>query len=196
LTFPFIYDTLQSSKAVPLNKERVGSVNDNHETGGLTMGKFLYLVSHGDRNNGANPIHTEKGIQQIKNLPIPTDIARFVIGTGNRFHEIWTTTELHHRSGLLAKPIFFSPFCGSADGLDPPDTIVMANGSGCKLSTEYLGLDSPWFDAWGFVDQPDRTLFCSGGELLIALGLKDIYKKGCLYELYPETRTGKLIAQG
>ena len=65
------------------------------------------------------------------------------------------------------------------------------------LGVNYIGLDSSCFDAWGFVDkQPNKTLFCAGGELLIALGLKDIYKKGCLYELYPETHTGKLIAQG
>lgn len=159
--------------------------------------KTLYLVSHGERKNGANPKHTGKGLEQIRNLPIPTDVTRFVVGTGNRFHELWLIIEVYHNLNSLYKPLLFSPFCGSADGLDPPDTIVMANGAACQIGTEYLGLESPWFDAWGFVgSQPDRTLFCAGGELLIALGLKSIYKKGCLYELYPETRTGKLIAQG
>lgn len=156
--------------------------------------KTLYLVSHGERKNGANPKHKKGGLEQIQNLPIPIDIARFIVGTGNRFHEVFKTIR-RFRRGLYV-PVFFSPFCGSADGLDPDDTIVMANGGRC-LNTKYLGLDSPWFDAWGLVNShPDRTLFVAGGELMIALGLKSIYKKGCLYELYPETRTGKLIAQG
>lgn len=156
--------------------------------------KTLYLVSHGERENGTDPKHTENGIQQINNLPIP-NITIIVAGTGKRFQEsAFIILSSPHECSI---PLFFSPFCGSADGLDPPDDIVMANGTRCQLSTEYIGLDSPWFDAWGFVNsQPDRTLFCAGGELLIALGLKSIYKKGCLYELYPETHTGKLIAQG
>ncbi|OIO07305.1 hypothetical protein CO115_02300 [Candidatus Falkowbacteria bacterium CG_4_9_14_3_um_filter_36_9] len=47
------------------------------------------------------------------------------------------------------------------------------------LEKDYLGLiNVKAFDAWRFVaDLPDRTLFLSGRELLISLGLKDIYEK-------------------
>jgi len=64
------------------------------------------------------------------------------------------------------------------------------------LEKDYLGLiNVKAFDAWRFVaDLPDRTLFLSGRELLISLGLKDIYEKGQIYELCPEFKTGAKIS--
>ncbi len=78
----------------------------------------------------------------------------------------------------------FSPFCGSPDGIEADGKIITYRE--IKIpEEEYEGMiKSPAFDAWKFVESfPENTLFCSGGELMIALGAKGINKKGCLYQI-------------
>ena len=153
-----------------------------------------YLITHGDRFFGPNPGHTSKGIKQIRTLQIPDDINLVVVGTGIRFQEIYEAI----KPQIPGVPVKYSPFCGSADGLEGPETdysIILVNR---KLVSQnnYLGLiETPGFDAWGFVaNLPNRTLICAGGELLIALGLKAINEKGQLYELDLSIKDGWKIS--
>jgi len=153
---------------------------------------MVYLITHGERNFGVNPSHTDEGIQQIGNLVLPEKISLVVIGTGKRFQQIYC---MMINSEYLQQdtPIKYSPFCGSVDGLEADKDVILASGITVSLDN-YISIGSNCFDAWKFVsDLPDRTLLCAGGELIIALGLKSIKEKGCLYELNPEAKTGKKI---
>ncbi len=154
---------------------------------------MVYLVTHGERNFGMNPSHTSDGIQQIKKLVLGEEISLVVIGTGRRFQEVYDTmiSQGHLRRDI---PIKYSPFCGSADGLEANKEVILVINVTVSLDC-YISIGSDCFDAWRFIsDLPDNALLCAGGELMIALGLKKINEKGQLFELDPKTETGKKIS--
>lgn len=156
---------------------------------------MIYLITHGDRFNGSDPIHTPDGLRQINSLPIPQDVKCVVSGTGRRFLEILGIV----RSKLPYAPfVKYSPFCGGTEGYEVRENkelIILTDGRTVDYRAEYVGVSNGPLDMWMFVSPlPDKTLLCAGGDLLIGLGLKDIYEKGHLYELDPATRTGRKIA--
>lgn len=155
------------------------------------MAKKIYLITHGDRSFGPNPTHTKKGIEQLKALQVPGNVSLVVVGTGDRFQEILKIID----SKLGEIPIKYSPFCGSADGLEADGNIILVNGKLVNLKNDYVSIsNSPAFNPWEFIDSfPDNTLLCAGGELMITLGLKSINEKGQLYELHPENKMGGRI---
>lgn len=157
----------------------------------MSNSKKVHLITHGERNNGPNPGHTPLGFEQIQGLELPIGITQVGIGTGRRFQEIYDTICNQLPDGTSH---FYSPFCGSANGIEPDGQIILVNG---KLVDEknYLNLiRSKSFNAWEFINElANGTLLCAGGELIIALGLKTINQKGHLYKLLPETLTGHMI---
>ena len=157
------------------------------------MKRNISLITHGKRNFGVDPKHTTEGIEQIKNLQLPDNIALVVVGTGKRFQEIYETI----RPKIYGATVKFSPFCGSADGLEADGNVILTNGTLVDLKKDYISLTNApeAFDPWGFIASlPENTLLCAGGELLIALGGKAINEKGQLYELDPETKTARKIS--
>jgi len=153
---------------------------------------MVYLITHGERDFGVNPSHTRKGISQIEELVLPEEISLVIVGTGARFQEIYTAM-INVGCLSIDIPTRYSPFCGSADGLEANGKVIMVDGTTVSLD-DYIGIRSDCFDAWRFISSfPDNTLLCAGGELMTALELSDINKKGRLYELDPETKTGKKI---
>ncbi|OGZ26732.1 MAG: hypothetical protein A2365_02435 [Candidatus Nealsonbacteria bacterium RIFOXYB1_FULL_40_15] len=156
----------------------------------------MYLVTHGDRAYGKDPHHTAEGLDQLMRIVLPDDIACVVVGTGFRFEEVYQFTGAKY----LNVPIWSSPFCGSSDSLDRTGMIVVLGSTGRLVEThEYMGLDVPCFDAWAFIaSHSDRTLFCAGAELMLALS------KGCanppkiekasLYEIDLEAKTIRKIS--
>lgn len=156
----------------------------------------IYLVTHPKKMCGFNPSVSDEGAQQIQRIreeifPEFSKPPLIVIGTGQRFKDTCDTL----LRNLAEIPVKYSPFCGSGDSMEADnDTIMMS----CETTTSanYIGLvANPGFDAWKFVSSlPDGTLLCAGGELMGALGLKAINRKGHLYELDPETKTGKMIS--
>ncbi len=153
---------------------------------------MVYLITHGERYFGLDPSLNEKGIEQVSELcqKVPKNISIVVIGTGKRFYQIYCIL----KTRLMEKPIKFSPFCGSADGLEADGKIITVENN-TVVQDDYIGLiGNDCFDAWKFISSlPNNALLCSGGELLIALGLKNIREKGQIYELDPKTQTGRKI---
>lgn len=156
-----------------------------------------YIITHGKRTEGFNPVHTSDGKQQILNLSVPGGIRKVVVGVGTRFQEIYALIKGDPRIASITA--FHSPFCGNYDGLKVTPTgnmATMANGD-IPIDT-YLGLiGTPGFDPWAFViGQGADSLFCAGGELLIALGYEGNPPKGALFQLDLDSRTITLIQQG
>lgn len=149
------------------------------------------IITHGLRHSGTNPTHTAKGLEQLWALELPYRPAFVLVGTGARFREMYGVL---WSKWLIGVPMKFSSFCGSADGFDAPDTIVLADGETCKLE-DYMGLaNTPGFDAWAFVgSQPADTLFLAGGELVTALGIAKP-AKGVIYQVDAEARTINLAS--
>lgn len=145
--------------------------------------KRIFLVTHGDRHNGPDPVHTEKGLGQIRNLALPT-VETIVAGTGGRFQEVYDIVYPKLRNAKGDTPrAFHSPFCGSADGLDK-GRVVLTNGRSVRIPEEYSGIvQNPYFDVWGWLRSFEGdTLFCAGGELLTALRLTGA-ERGMIYEI-------------
>ena len=152
----------------------------------------IYLIAHGDRENGPDPIHTPEGLKQIWSLSLPDGIGMVVSGTGKRFLEI-----LGIVLGKLprAPVVKYSPFCGGPEGFQGEDDVILTDGRIINYHKEYIGVSNGPLDMWQFIASlPDRTLLCAGGALMIGLGLKAINKKGHLFELDPVNKTGKIIA--
>lgn len=154
---------------------------------------MVYLVTHGQRNFGINPSHTSCGFEEIGTLVLREKISLVVIGTGKRFREIYNTmiSQGHLQQDT---PIKYSPFCGSADSLEANKDVILVDGTTVSLN-DYISIGSDCFDAWRFISSlPDNTLLCAGGELMMALGLKDINEKGKLFKLDPEKKEGRKIS--
>jgi len=151
----------------------------------------IYLITHGDRNNGPDPTHTAEGLAQIEAIPIPNGICLIVSGTGKRFLEILEIV----RKKLPDAPVKYAPFCGGPEGFQGKDEVVLTDGRTIGYHADYIGISNGPLDMWSFIRSlPDGTLLCAGGALMIGLGLKAINQKGHLYELDPFARTGKLLA--
>ena len=154
-----------------------------------------YLVTHGHRQNGPDPGHNQDGFKQLNNLVLPNNITRVVVGTGRRFEEML----LHfYQSNQLSTelPRYFSPFCGGAEGFDVPDEITLVTGTCISLKAEYIGMNNKWgFNPHGFIrSQPERTLFLTGDELMMALGVTQP-TRGALYHLSRNNKV-QLLRQG
>ncbi len=146
--------------------------------------KTMYLCTHADRHEGADPHHTQEGIKRLNGIKFPAapDIRYIVRGTGRRHKEV----ELAIRNkGIPDDSVtVVSPFVGSADAINKDCTITLANGERVRAE-EYVGLiGTVGFDPRQFLaGLPPKTLVCTGGEFLIALGLDGINERGALYQL-------------
>ncbi|QQR78083.1 MAG: hypothetical protein IPJ68_03240 [Candidatus Moraniibacteriota bacterium] len=160
-----------------------------------------FLISHGKRYEGFNPLHTKDGREQLARLTIPSGVTRVVAGSGRRFQEI---ADAIRRKLPIASDVPFetSPFCGSCDGIrfgknpGEGDMIVLSEG---EVPVEkYLGLvGTPGFDPWAFVNGlGNGALLCGGGELLLALGYSGVPPKGALFGLDALTKEITLLQQG
>lgn len=71
-----------------------------------------YVVTHPQKEKGADPGLTPAGIMKAQSLNIPKEISGVVIGTGRRFKE---TIDNLTKVNLSTLRVMRSPFCGSAD---------------------------------------------------------------------------------
>lgn len=157
------------------------------------------LITHDDRKpNGYDPPHTEKGIKKIQELVeensgiLKTNTV--VYGAATRFWQI-AQEVLKKNSGAQYKSSFL---CGTPEGLDvETNRICLVNGLTVPLK-EHEGLEKAvaegYVNIWRYLGKfPDDTVICAGGELMIALGLNSIRKRGALYEIDISDRSGNLI---
>lgn len=155
---------------------------------------MIYLITHGKRYFEANPRMNTEGLAQISKLRnlLPESISLVVVGTGKRFQQIYTILQ----SKLADVPVKFSLFCGGADSLGNKGAHIIFADARFTSCENYIGLgDTTAFDAWKFIAQlPDNTLLCADGELMLALGLKNITGKGQLFQLNPQEKSGKKIS--
>jgi hypothetical protein len=158
----------------------------------------VYLVTHGLRNSGPDPVHTPEGIAQIAalrekvaSLPIST----IIVGTGRRFQEIFETLMVGKETRWKYIPVFHSPLCGSADGLEKDGKVILTNGRKVSMDS-YMGLNNcVAINIWRFLaDLPDNALLCAGGELMITLGFEKFNQKGCLFEIDLEKKECRKIS--
>jgi hypothetical protein len=157
----------------------------------------VFLVTHGLRSFGPDPVHTPEGIAQIKALiPVVCNIgvSAVFIGTGKRFQEIFDTLAGEARWALTV-PVWCSPLCGNADGVEPDGRIILTNGKLVDMD-EYMGImNNPAVNAWQFIAfLPDKAILLAGGELMLALGFKAENEKGHLFEIDLETKSCRKIA--
>lgn len=152
---------------------------------------MVYLITHGEKAFGPDPVLSRKGTKEIERLKLPEGIILIVAGTGKRFRDILRIV----CKQLPGIPVKHSPFCGSADSLEAnKKDVTLADGTTVSLD-DYISIENDCFDVWDFIfDLPDKTLLCAGGELMIALGLGNINEKGQLYEINSEEGTGKKIS--
>ncbi|MDH4330694.1 MAG: hypothetical protein OEV93_04035 [Candidatus Moranbacteria bacterium] len=157
---------------------------------------MIFIATHGFRFSGKDPIHTIKGLNQIDYLIAILEtkqIATVVVGTGSRFQEMYDILKSAIPEG--ARKVH-AIFCGTSDGLEEDGvTVILNNGRQVHIE-DYAGLiKSRCFNPWEFIKMfGDNVLFLAGGELMLALGLGDINEKGQLYEIDPETKTGRKIS--
>ena len=132
--------------------------------------KKVFVVTHGDKENGSDAGMTEKGVKQIANIgiwgiPHIPQPSLVLIGNGKRFMETYQVLE---------------PVLNEA----PTDI----SGS-CDINAP-----GPGFDPWAFLEGlPKNALLCAGERLLSALGLKDLYEEGALFEISVMIRKARAV---
>ena len=151
----------------------------------------IYLVTHGERFEGADPLHTKLGHRQIAGIKVPKNATGIMRGTGKRHTELALVV-----SGKLPDetPIFTSPLVGSADSFNKDGTVTLANGIIVR-GKDYVGLmGTPGLNLWGVIAGfPDKTLICGGVDVMLALGLGAINADAGLYKLDTAHRTAEKL---
>lgn len=151
----------------------------------------VYLITHGERHKGSDPVHTRKGLAQIRALPLPKDVSLIVSGTGKRFLEVLGIV----RKKLPSVPVKYSIFCGGPEGFEGNDQVVLTDDRRVDFHEEYVGISNGPLNMWEFIQSlPDNALLCAGTGLILGLGLKEIYQGGHLFKLEVLLRNGKMIA--
>ena len=152
---------------------------------------FIYIVTHGECEDGPDPILNGNGIKQIKSLKIPQEVNMLASGTGKRFLCVLKIVQ----SKLPAMRVIYSPFFGGPERLVGKGQIILTNGRLLDRSSEYIGAINGQINMWPLLKSlRNRTLICAGGALMETLGYSGIHKSGHLYEIDPDTRHGKMIA--
>lgn len=166
------------------------------------MAYMIYAVTHGKREIGVNPSHTNEGTFQLLS-PLMVGMVALIthygtklvlVGTGTRFEE----TYLAFRPTIDHIHAKWSPFCGTEDSLIDRDgqSLVVTGAGRVILPSQYIGIpDHSAFHAWEFVKSlPDFTLLFTGRQLLKALGVERA--RSCsIYEIFPNLKTIKCIIE-
>jgi hypothetical protein len=141
--------------------------------------KKIYVVTHGDKNPGANPGLSKKGISQIEALEslLPKSLNKVICGTGMRHLDTADilNLEIDHYTSTV----------GGADSLEMIDgkkMILLANGTAVNPEKyKSLGDNTPSLNIL-LKSSPDNTIISAGRPCLIMMGYKDA-KSGGLYEI-------------
>lgn len=154
----------------------------------------VYLVTHGNCEVGYNPSMTQEGFNDIVHIrmsllgKIPKPLL-VCVGTGRRFVQIYKALAC----ALAEVRVVRSPICGSESGSAKIGGVAVEDG--IVRNGDYISLTgTPGFNAWEFISgMPEGTLFCSGEELMNALGQIGVHENGRLFQLDTKTKTARKI---
>jgi len=146
----------------------------------------IYVVTHGNTEEGPDPRHTPEGLKRIMELPIPSGVSRVVCGTGRRFLEI-LDAKLPHMDPSV--PVQYYAAVGGSEAFDGP-TVILPDGRRIN-KTAYMSVSINGVELWRWLCLlPDRTLLCSGDPLITGLGFNNALR-GQIYELDTVTKHGR-----
>ncbi|MFA5878518.1 MAG: hypothetical protein WC845_04090 [Candidatus Staskawiczbacteria bacterium] len=152
---------------------------------------YIYLITHGECQEGPDPVHTPNGIEQLRAILVPQDLVRIIVGIGQRYTDILRVVQ----SKTPAVVVRYSPFLGGPEVIREKDRVVLTDGRMIDAS-EYIGMYYNPINLWPLIQRfPALTLLCSGNILMKALGFGTIYKPGRLFKIYPETQDCEMVAQ-
>jgi hypothetical protein len=139
----------------------------------------FFAVLHGDKSDGADPLMTLKGVNQIESLKglLPENPAAVICGTGRRHRHVAATLGLTMtRSTLLLGD------ATSLDMIDGQPTIVFADGNHCAYDA-YTGIADMAPAIPAFLESlPDGAVLCTGRPFAKSLGI-EAAKSGSVIEI-------------
>ncbi|OGE87798.1 MAG: hypothetical protein A3J07_03745 [Candidatus Doudnabacteria bacterium RIFCSPLOWO2_02_FULL_49_13] len=154
------------------------------------MTKRVYIVTHGDKETGANPNMTPVGFSQVQALQnrLPSQPSMVLVGTGRRHLDVATALGYItcHRSVRLRHPdTRFTPVVGGPESLEKikgEDLILLADGATLPRNL-YTGTeDGAQSMIQLLLTLPDNSVICAGRPSMILLGKKDA-KSAAVYRV-------------
>jgi len=159
--------------------------------------KMITVVTHGDKENGANPGMTPLGFKQVAALRslLPEKPSMVVCGTGQR--------HLNVAKALGLSSTSFSSIAGNADSMEIVDgekMVILADGSMVPIET-YPAVEESIPSAKALLSEwPNGTVVCSGRPFMMALGYFNNAKSGAAYrvDVYDDSSfvANLLVGQG
>lgn len=145
--------------------------------------KIAYIVTHGKRNNGADPSMTPEGIAAVAQLrsKLPAKPSAVICGTGRRQRQVAEAL------GLI--PTRYSAIVGGPEALDSikhfgEDMIVLSDGVMIPNSMDTTETDMSASMERLVLGLPNDAVICSGRVSVIALGLTlEQSKSGAVYRV-------------
>jgi len=146
--------------------------------------KTVWIVTHGEKNRGPDPIMTLEGLRQVNELRslLPSKVEFVVCGTGYRHQEMLEALGLEN-----APTIRWTPAVGGPESLEG-DTVVLPNNQGVSRELYYVADERAAGILAVLQAVPDGAVICAGRPAIIALGEGDRRaKSAAVYKItWPE----------
>lgn len=140
------------------------------------MGKKIFVVTHGEKEDGSNPSMTKVGFEQVAALRslLPKTVALVVCGTGRRHMDVARALEL--------APDRYTALVGAPDSLNSERNIVLADGTVIDFNKYTTISDNRNAMPALISGLPDGAVICAGRPCVKGLGKKDA-KSGAVYRV-------------
>ncbi len=144
------------------------------------MIKTIFIVTHGKRNSGPDPLMTEVGVEQVRALrdKLPESPSFVLCGTGRRMRQVADTLGL--------TPNAYSSAVGNSDAQDVDEDksewLVFANGDRVPFALDRTDQDFGPSVEKIVRELPHNSVITTGRAIVIGLGvpLKEA-KSGVVY---------------
>lgn len=133
--------------------------------------KTIFVVTHGEKEPGANPSMTEKGKKDLAILSsyLPKDIPEVWLGEAQRHEDVATALGLENHPNK-----WWSAVWGSAGSLETRENkrmLVLPSGRAVPFERTTSAYDGGPSVKAKVLTLPDNTVVCAGRECIIALGI-------------------------
>ncbi len=147
--------------------------------------KTLYLVTHGEKETGADPDMTVAGKTCVRSLRIHLVIDPPLVCIGEALRHFAVAEELGYSdTGVRLQISSVFGACGSLELIDGEKMLVLASGIKVAFETCTSGEDAGPSLRAKLKKLPNETVICAGREVLLALGIPlSEAKSGSVYAI-------------
>lgn len=133
--------------------------------------RTIFVVTHGEKEKGANPPMTEKGKKDVAILSsyLPKDIPEVWLGEAQRHEDVAAALGLENHPNKWWSSVWGS--AGSLEKQGDKRMLVLPSGKAVPFECTTSADDGGPSVKAKVLTLPDNTVVCAGRECVIALGI-------------------------